>query len=183
MGGARPAREFTLDRFEVTARNRLAFDRARGFDCARQSLYLWGPCGVGKTHLAYAIAREAVIENHSVVVLRAPELTRKFRMKDPDQEQRGLDSLARAEVLVLDDLGMGTDTVFFRQVLQEILDLRHFAGRGGVVVTSKYSLDQLAQKWGDDSLPSRIAGMFAVILIGGPDRRLSRLERTGTSHR
>jgi DNA replication protein DnaC len=92
-------------------------------------------------------------------------------MKDPMQEQAIIDEWALAKVLVLDDLGNGPDTLFTRQIVQEILDRRSFRDIGGLVVTTKFSLDQLAAKLGDDSIPSRLGGMCDVIEIQGKDRR------------
>ena len=57
LGGDKPYREFTFERYQVTPGNQLAYERSKAFSPATDNLYLWGPCGVGKTHLAYAIAR------------------------------------------------------------------------------------------------------------------------------
>jgi DNA replication protein DnaC len=174
LGGERPLREFTLDRYEVTPGNRLAYERSKLFDPASENLYLWGPCGVGKTHLAYATARCAFEESLTVVVMPAPQLSRRVRMRDPEKEQATINEFAETEVLVLDDVGAGSDTAFTRQILQEILDVRAFHDRAGLVATSRYSLDQLSTKFGDDSIPSRIAGMCRLIEVKGNDRRLRR---------
>jgi DNA replication protein DnaC len=40
------------------------------------------------------------------------------------------------------------------------------------IITANLSLDDLAQKLGDDRLSSRIAGMSEVIEVIGPDMRL-----------
>jgi DNA replication protein DnaC len=93
-------------------------------------------------------------------------------MKDPEQEQTAVDEFVRVEVLVFDDLGSGSDTTYSRQILQEILDGRDFKDRGGLVITSKYSLSGLAQKLNDDTIPSRLAGMCRVVELKGPDHRL-----------
>jgi DNA replication protein DnaC len=172
LGGEKPYREFTLERFEVTPGNRLGFERAREFNPAIENLYLWGPCGVGKTHLAYDMARRAFEETLSVAILSAWQLTRRVRMREPALEQGAIDELVNVEVLVLDDLGAGSDTAYARQILQEVLDGRTFADRAGLVVTGKYSLDDLAHKLGDDSIPSRLAGLCQVIELRGPDRRI-----------
>jgi DNA replication protein DnaC len=173
LGGEKPYREFTFERYQVTPENKLAYERARNFDPAADNLYLWGPCGVGKTHLAYATARRCFEESLSVAILRAGQLSRKVRMKDPGQEQAAIDDLAQVETLVLDDLGVGSDTAFSRQILQEILDARDFNDRAGLVVTGKYSLDSLAEKLNDDTIPSRLAGMCAVVEVTGVDHRMS----------
>jgi DNA replication protein DnaC len=173
FGGGRPYQEFTFERFIVMPGNRLAYERAQLFNPATENLYFWGPCGVGKTHLAYAIARLCIEETLSVTLLGPSQLSRKVRMKDPEQEQTAVDEFVRVEVLVFDDLGSGSDTAYSRQILQEILDGRHFNDRGGLVITSKYSLSGLAQKLNDDTIPSRLAGMCRVVELKGPDHRLS----------
>jgi DNA replication protein DnaC len=174
-GGEKPYREFRFETFRVMPTNRLAFLRASGFNPGRDNLYLWGPCGVGKTHLAFATARRHCEEGLSVEFLKPPQLMRRVRRRDPDEEQQAVDRYVRADVFVLDDLGIGHETAYARQVFQEILDGRDFAYRAGLVVTSKYSLDALAAKLGDDTITSRLAGMCRVIEIRGPDGRLSAL--------
>jgi DNA replication protein DnaC len=173
LGGDKPYRKFVFDRFCVAAGNRLAFEAARRFDCSRHNLYLWGPCGVGKTHLACAAGRSCFEQGHSMMVVTPLQLSRKVRMKDPDQEQVAVDRFVQVPVLILDDLGMGHETVFIRQVLQEILTGRDFSDRAGLLVTSPYSLGGLAEKLGEDMIPSRLAGMCQVFEVNGFDHRLT----------
>jgi DNA replication protein DnaC len=173
LGGERSYREFTFERYVVTAGNRRAFEKSTAFNPAAENLYLWGSCGVGKTHLAWAIARRCFEESLSVTLLPAFQLSRNVRMKDPDEEQAAVNEFVRTESLVLDDLGAGTNSAYNRQILQEILDGRIFTDRSGLVVTSKYSLDELATTLADDSIPSRLAGMCAVVQVHGSDGRLT----------
>ena len=172
LGGEKPYREFTFERYQVTPGNQLAYQRCREFNPAAENLYLWGPCGVGKTHLAYAAARRWFQETLSATIQPAGQLTRKVRMKEPAQEQSAIDEFASVDVLILDDLGIGTDTAYGRQLVQEILDRRDSANRAGLVVTSKYSLGAVAEKLQDDSIPSRLAGLCTVVQIQGTDARL-----------
>jgi DNA replication protein DnaC len=172
LGGDKPCRQFIFERYQVTPGNRVAYDRCKEFCPATENLYLWGPCGVGKTHLAYATARRCFEETLSATVQPAGQLTRKVRMRDPAQEQTAIEHFASVDVLILDDLGIGTDTAYGRQLLQEILDRRDFADRAGLVVTSRYSLEALAQRLQDDSIPSRLAGMCTIVQIQGADARL-----------
>jgi DNA replication protein DnaC len=95
-------------------------------------------------------------------------------MKDPYQEQAVVNDFIAAEVLILDDLGGAPDTAFSQQVLQEILDGRDFQDRAGLIVSSSFSLDALAQKLGRDAIPSRLAGLSQVIEVAGIDRRIRR---------
>jgi DNA replication protein DnaC len=175
MGGEKPYREFTFARYEITAGNRTAFNKASGFNPESDNLYFWGSCGVGKTHLAYATARRSFEEGRTVAILKPSELLRQVRRwaKEPSEEQVAIDRFVRVDVLVLDDFGIGGDTQYARQILQEIFDGRVYKDRAGVILTSKYSLSQLAQKLDEDTIPSRLAGMCRVIEIQGLDHRLS----------
>lgn len=176
LGGVKPYREFMFEPYRVNPGNELAYKCAKDFNPASENLYLWGACGVGKTHLALAAARRCFVETISIRILRAGQMSRHVRMKDPEQEQAILDEWARAEMLVVDDLGGGTDTAFSRQLLQEVLDAREFRDQAGLFITSKYSLSDLARKFNDDSIPSRLAGMCRVIEIQGDDHRLRKRE-------
>jgi len=173
LGGEKPYREFTFERYEIAPGNQLAYERCQRFNPATDNLYLWGPCGVGKTHLAYAIARRCFQKSFSVAIRRPWQLSRQMRMKKPEEEQGLIDDFVHVEVLVLDDLGNGGDTAFSRQILQEILDGRAFKDRAGLVVSSKYPLGGLAERLNDDTIPSRLAGMCQVVEVRGVDHRLN----------
>ena len=172
-GGEKPYREFRFETYQVTPDNQSAFVRAKNFNPNRDNLYLWGPCGVGKTHLAFAIVRRSCEAGYTVEFLKPPQLMRKVRRKDPDEEQHAIDRFVRADVFALDDLGIGQETAYARQIFQEILDGRHYAYRAGLVVTSKFSPGDLARKLDDDTTVSRLAGMCQVVEVRGKDHRLT----------
>jgi DNA replication protein DnaC len=172
LGGEKPYRDFTIERYQVGAGNQLAYERSKHFNPVTDNLYLWGSCGVGKTHLAWAAARRCFEETLSVIILQPGQLIRRVRMKDPESEQAAIEELVGVDVLVLDDFGAGSQTPYGQQILQEIVDLRNFQDHAGLVVTSKYSLSDLAAKLADDSVPSRLAGMCEVVEIKGIDHRL-----------
>jgi DNA replication protein DnaC len=172
LGGEKPYREFTFGRYQVMPGNQVAFEASKGFNPGADNLYLWGPCGVGKTHLAYAAARCSFEETSSLAIVRAYQLSRHVRLKGPEHEQEAIQELVDSDVLVMDALGIGVQTTYSRQLLQEILDSRHFADRAGLIVTSPYSLDALARQMDNDSIPSRLGGMCRVVGLRGRDHRL-----------
>src|SRR5215472_4527719 len=71
LGGEKPYREFTFERFQLAPGNRRAFERSKDFNPATENLYLWGACGVGKTHLASAMARRCFEETLAVTIVHA----------------------------------------------------------------------------------------------------------------
>jgi DNA replication protein DnaC len=173
LGGDKPYREFIFERFRVLAGNRRAYEAAIGFDPTVDNLYLWGPSGVGKSHLACAVARRASEESLSVEMLRMPQLVRKTRMRDPASEQSVIDGLITTEVMVFEDLGSGQSSAYSRQILREILDGRDYQNRAGLLVTSAYTLNELALRLEDDAIASRLAGLCRVIEVAGPDGRIA----------
>jgi DNA replication protein DnaC len=139
------------------------------------NLYIHGPTGVGKTHLAVALGRDAVKYPNDIAVLKPSQIFRRVRSaENASGELEAVDSLVGVRVLIIDDLGIGRDTEFAFQTLYEIIDGRYMAMTGGLIITSNLSLDELAGKLSDDRIPSRLAAMCRVIRLAGADKRLVR---------
>lgn len=160
---------YTLDKFKPDVGSQKAFDACRNFGFEK-SLYLWGPAGCGKTHLAGAVFRSW----QKAEFFKSTELVRWFRLRDPREEEEEIRRLAAVPVIVIDDLGIQKDTEHVLTVMYEILDRRDMNMKKGLILTSNLSLSALAEKMGDDRIPSRIAGMCDVIELKGKDRRVSK---------
>jgi DNA replication protein DnaC len=169
--GIKPYREFTFEKYRVTAGNREAFQLAERFDPSTDNLYLWGSCGVGKTHLAVAILRRWFARGASFALVTPSRLLRKLRMRSPEEEQQTLDAFIRVDVLVLDDFGNGGETLFARQTLQEILDGRDHADRRGLVVTASSSPLDLGRNTTHRALYSRLSALCRIVKLSGADGR------------
>ena len=77
-------------------------------------------------------------------------------------------------LLALDDLGLERRTDWGVEEISALIDGRTAAGLP-TVITSNYSLGELATLWGGVDgarAASRIAGACERIAVGGPDRRL-----------
>jgi len=165
---------FTLDAFVADASNQRALDAARKFELNPEkcNLFLYGPVGVGKTHLATAVSR-----HHNPIITTGTDLFRELRaatLDGPDEESRAISRCANISVLVIDDLGAGKFTDYAIGVLLEIIDRRWMDMRNGLVITGNLSLDDLAMKMGDDRLTSRLASMCRgnICELAGKDRRI-----------
>lgn len=175
LGGQKAVEDFTLANYQVTPGTAEALKAIQAFDPEKDNLYLWGSCGVGKTHLSCALARKFITKRAvEALFIKPPELMRKLRLRDPEDEEDEIRRMASMRVFVLDDLGVGKATEFALQVLYEILDRRDMNKRNGLVITSNLSPEDLSKRIGDDRLPSRIFGLCKVIQLVGEDRRIKK---------
>jgi DNA replication protein DnaC len=168
--------EYTLDRLTVTDKNRTAVEAVKVFNPKSDNLYLWGPAGSGKSHLATIATRSAYAAGYTVKTVTQMSLSRHLRgAENANQEDSIIQGHADLHVLCIDDLGVGKDTEFSLSMLYEIIQGRYMNAAGGLIITSNLSLDHLAQKLGEDRIPSRLAQMCKVFsLEGEKDYRLIR---------
>lgn len=174
LGGYRALDTYTFERFAESPDNAAALKSAREFS-PRNNLLLIGQVGTGKTHLAVAAARQFQ-PKPGVGFLRQQWLSREVRAADNAAEEGEIiRRWAKTPVLILDDLGAAKDTEFMVGLLYEIVDWRYMNKPGGLIVTTNRTLDQLADKLGDDRVPSRLSQMCIICNISGEqDHRLSK---------
>ena len=105
-----------------------------------QNLLIIGPTGVGKSWIACALGHKACRDDRSVLYHRVPRLFDALALARGDgRYARLLKSLARVDLLILDDWGLAPLTAEQRRDLLEIIDDRH--GRGSTIVTSQLPVD------------------------------------------
>ena len=102
----------------------------------RQDLLITGKTGTGKSWLACALGHKACRDDRSVLYWRVPRLLDGLALARGDgRYARLLKSLARVELLILDDWGLAPLTSAQGRDLLEIVDDRH--GRASTIVTSQ----------------------------------------------
>ena len=93
-----------------------------------ENIFVIGPCGVGKSFLASALAQKACRDGHSALYLRAAALSRELALVRADGSLRHfLARLARVDVLVIDDWAMAPLQEAERREVWEIFDDRYQA--------------------------------------------------------
>lgn len=106
----------------------------------RQDLLITGKTGTGKSWLACALGHKACRDDRPVLYHRVPRLLDALALARGDgRHARLLKSLARAELLILDDWGLAPMTSEQGRDLLEIVDDRH--GRASTIVTSQLPID------------------------------------------
>ena len=139
-----------------------------------ENLLITGATGLGKSWLACALGHKACRDNRSVIYHRVPRLFEALALARGDgRYARFLKSLARAQLLILDDWGLSVLTAADRRDLLEILDDRH--GRASTVVTSQVPVDTWHEVIGDPTLADAILDRLV--------HNAHRLQLTGESMR
>ena len=188
FGGEKALSTFRFDTFFAQPNQELPISTIRKFDPRTQNLYVFGPCGVGKTHLVVARAKELYLAERlkretTLMYFKPPRLMRKMRgFENSWDEDRYLETLAKVDILIIDDLGVGRATEFSLQILYEILDMRDMKEKNGLILTSNLPLDELARLHNDDRLASRIAGLCQIVQLPGEDyrERMAKVRHGGT---
>jgi DNA replication protein DnaC len=160
-----------------------AYDAAVAFNPERDNLYLWGPPRVGKTHLSSGIARKFLDRKSSVFVSSVPNLISAFRILDGNYDHIGrkrfIEKLVSVRVLVLHEFGMAPSTEYVQEILWAILDGRIMDGWNGLVMNSKFSLKDIADKHGG-TISERIKELCSPAgIIRFPERRDHREAKAG----
>ena len=121
----------------------------------KRNVLICGPTGVGKTWLGCALAHKACREGYSALYTRFPALLHDLVLAKGDgQYPRRLATLARIEVLLIDDWGLAKLTAENRRDLLEVLEDRYDCR--STVVTSQLPVDQWHEAIGDATLADAI---------------------------
>ena len=120
-----------------------------------QNLLLTGPCGTGKTYIACALAHAACLKGSTTKYYRISRLLMELNQSKADGTYtKKLKSLARINMLILDDWGLEPLKGTQRNDLMEIMDDRH--GSSSTVIISQLPTEEWYQSIGDNSLADAI---------------------------
>ena len=105
-----------------------------------QNLAIIGKTGLGKSWIACALGHKACRDDRSVLYHRVPRLFDALALARGDgRHARLLKTLARVDLLILDDWGLVHAHARSGRDLLEIVDDRH--GRGSTIVTSQLPVE------------------------------------------
>ena len=132
----------SFDNFQVQSHTRQMFDAARRLvdrNGAGLGLMLLGDVGVGKTHLAAAIANAEIAAGRSALCGTVPDLLSRISASwesDTETELQVLRPFFECSLLVLDDLGTESVHPWVEERMYRIINHRYTYGRRLVITTN-----------------------------------------------
>lgn len=115
------------------------------FDGNISSFIFYGEPGTGKNHLAAAICNELLLRGKSVLIITVADIMsamkETFGNRDTSEEEL-LNNLSQVDLLVIDEIGMQTESRYEKVIINQIVDRRSSSKRPTGMLTNK-NIDEM----------------------------------------
>lgn len=161
--------------FNVTIQRQQIYDLATcAFLDRAEAVWLIGPAGVGKSHLAQALGHEACRRGYDVLFARTGAMLNHLNGGRADGTyERRLGSYVRPQLLILDDFGLKPMRPPAAEDLFEVIDRRY--GVGAMILTTNRAAEEWPELFDNPALGSaaldRLAHGATQIVITGESYR------------
>lgn len=147
-----------------------------------QNIIITGATGTGKSYLGEALTHQACLRGFHVLRVQFPRILYQLRAAKADGSYLKLqNSLAQADVLLMDDFGISSFSEENRQDFLEIVDDRH--KHKSTVITSQLPIEQWHEVMGDgtiaDAILDRLVHNAHRIFLDGESMRKKQKQEKG----
>ncbi len=145
---------------------------ASTFSQHSKSILMFGPTGLGKTHLSLAIANKVLEKGYSVIYDSAINILRNIEKEHFSYEHSSemIDLVMETDLLILDDMGTEYETQFYNATIYNIINTRLNCGKPSIISTN-LDFAGIARRY-DKRVVSRIVSMYSCLEFKGDDVRL-----------
>lgn len=142
----------------------------------KENIFLLGPSGTGKTHLAQALGHEACRKDHDVLFYRCHELFDWiYSGKGDGSHKKRLSYVIKFPVLILDDFGLQSLSIEQQEDLYEVIAQRY--EKSSTIITSNRDFSEWAAVFANSLLASaaldRLVHKGIAVVLEGNSYRLA----------
>jgi DNA replication protein DnaC len=134
-------------------------------------ILFWGPPGVGKSHLAAAIANALLERGDAPLFLNVVDFLNTLRdlYREEESESSEMERATSTDLLVLDDLGAEKPTEWALEKIYQLINIR-YESLLPMIATTNLDLNSLERLLGERTF-GRLLEMCLPVEVGGEDRR------------